>query len=285
MASKRWPVTLPFGDVTPVFGGAIVFAGPGSAVLGRVDIGPNAWIGPSAVVRADGHFVRIGREVFLGRGATVHIAHEVYPALIGDGVTAEAGAVIHACEIGDNVCLGRDVIVLDGSVIGPGAVLSAGSVVFPGTRLEGGWLYAGRPAKPVRHLSTGELVAYHAHAREAVLEAAQPETAWKTASTDLFVAATAHLSGEVVCGEGVGIWYGCRLDAGAARITIGTGSNVQDNATLACSHAGIEIGADVTIGHNAKLADCRIGPRSLIGIGATIADGVEIAEDVLLAAG
>jgi carbonic anhydrase/acetyltransferase-like protein (isoleucine patch superfamily) len=45
------------------------------------------------------------------------------------------------------------------------------------------------------------------------------------------------------------------------------------------------LGRDTTVGHNVRLADCRIGARSLIGIGCVVAPGTVIADDVLLAAG
>ena len=45
------------------------------------------------------------------------------------------------------------------------------------------------------------------------------------------------------------------------------------------------MGVDSTIGHNVTLGDCTIGPRSLIGMGAIVAPGTVVEDDVLLAAG
>ena len=288
MVADARPLVLAYDGVFPAFDGAVAFAGAGSAVLGRVHIGADAWLGPDAVIRADGHFVRIGRNFFLGRGATVHIAHELYPTIVGDDVSAEDGAVIHACEVGSRTFLGRDAIVLDASVVGEGAILSAGSVAFPRSTLRGGWLYAGRPAKAVRPLEPGELDAHHARARENA--SGEPRAGLAANGSGhigdgAFVAQTATLHGAIALGQSVGVWYGCHLDAGSARITVGAETNIQDNALLRCRGDGMTIGEAVTVGHNARIDDCLIGARSLIGIGATVAPGVEIEPDVLLAAG
>ena len=53
------------------------------------------------MIRADGHYVRAGDDLTLGHGATIHIAHDVYPTIVGNGVTVGSNAVIHACEVQD----------------------------------------------------------------------------------------------------------------------------------------------------------------------------------------
>lgn len=44
------------------------------------------------------------------------------------------------------------------------------------------------------------------------------------------------------------------------------------------------VGDDVTIGHNAILHGCTIGDRVLIGMGATVLDGVVVESDVIIGA-
>jgi len=76
------------------------------------------------------------------------------------------------------------------------------------------------------------------------------------------------------------------LDAADGEIVIGKRSNVQDNSLLRCGPGGrIALGEDSTVGHNVRLADCTIGDRSLIGIGAVVAEGTIVEDDVFLAAG
>lgn len=284
MAEYLHPLCAVYNGVSPTLKGKPAFAGEGAAVLGRATLGTGAWLGAWSVIRADGHFIWIGDDFYLGEHATVHIAHDIYPTHIGDRVTAGKGAVIHACTVGDGCVVEREAVILDGSTIGAGAVISAGSVVFPRSELEGGWLYSGCPAKPVARVTETELEGHHQRARSAKAKA-QPGPESPQSLPDCFLAPSARVVGTVKVGEGVGIWYGCQLDAGSHRILIGDGSNVQDNSTITCDMADVILGSDVTIGHNVTLADCVVEPGSLVGIGAVIAPGTVVESDVLVAAG
>jgi carbonic anhydrase/acetyltransferase-like protein (isoleucine patch superfamily) len=256
-------------------------AGAGAAVLGRAEIGSGLWLGDAAVVRADGHYVRIGDRFRLGARGTVHIAHDLYPTHIGSGVSAGAGSVIHACDVGDGTWIGRGAVVLDGSRVGAGAAIADQAVVFPRSELEGGWLYEGSPAAAVRRLDARELASMHAAWRDEEL----PVEPSEHAEDILFVAATAVLCGAISAEGGNGIWFGCLLDGGSRGIAIGTNTNVQDNSLIRSVQAPVAIGRNATIGHNVTLTDATVGDESLIGIGAVVAPGTLVEPDVLLAAG
>jgi carbonic anhydrase/acetyltransferase-like protein (isoleucine patch superfamily) len=264
--------------------------GAGAAVIGRATIGPGGWLSASSTVRADGHEVQAGRDLMLGPRATVHIAHDLYPTLIGDQVTIGENAVIHACQVGDGCVVEEGAVILDGSVVAAGAVIEAGAVVFPRTQLAGGQIYSGRPARPSRPLVTGELRERRAALRARISAASMqpPATGFDMTAVDptAFVANTATLAGRVVAAAETSIWYACVLDATDGEIVIGDRSNVQDGSVLRCQPGGrIVLGADSTIGHNVTLAECTIGDRSLIGIGSVIAAGTVVEDDVFLAAG
>jgi gamma-carbonic anhydrase len=279
-------LVMPYAGVSPAFASPPSHSGAGAAVLGRVTVGRDAWFGAGAVVRADGHYVTIGDDFRLGARGTVHIAHDVHPTHIGDGVTAGVNSIIHACDVGNRSYIGRDVVILDGSKIGEATALADGAVVFPRSSLEGGWLYAGQPAKPVRKLEPGELDALHAATRAAPDEAGAPASRLHVEATGhLFVALTARLSGRIVAGPDVGVWFGCDLDAGRHVILIGESTNIQDNTIIRCEQGSVEIGRESTIGHNVLMTDCKIGDHSLIGMGSTIAAGTQVEGDVLVAAG
>lgn len=273
-----------YNGVSPSLKGEPAFAGEGASVLGRATLGGGAWLGAWSVIRADGHHIRIGDDFHLGEHATVHIAHEVYPTYVGDRVTAGKGAVIHACTVEDGCVIEREAVILDGSYVGAGAVITAGSVVFPRSELEGGWLYSGCPAKPVARMSASELAGHHQKVRNEEAESRSGKTMTGQVP-DCFVAPSARVIGTVTAGKDVGIWYGCRLDAGAHRIVIGDGSNVQDNSTITCNTDEVIIGPDVTVGHNVTLTDCVVEHGSLVGIGALLAPGTVVESDVLVAAG
>jgi carbonic anhydrase/acetyltransferase-like protein (isoleucine patch superfamily) len=279
---------LPYLGTAPRLAGAPRHAAAGHALVGRIVLGRDAWLGAGALIRADGHHVDAGDDLSMGRGASVHIAHEVYPTLIGHRVTIGANAVVHACTVGDDNVIEEDAVILDGSVLEPGSVLDAGSVVFPRSRLAGGWLYAGRPARPVRELAPGELAARRAALR-ARNEAAAAD--WHGGDGEAavergaFVGNTAVLRGRIRAAGRSSIWYACRLDARGGEITLGERSNIQDNSVLTTTAGALRIGVDTTIGHNVALDSCTIGDRCLIGIGSRVAAGTVAEDDVFLAAG
>jgi carbonic anhydrase/acetyltransferase-like protein (isoleucine patch superfamily) len=284
--SDRAPLILPYAGTTPSFASPVIHVGEGAAVLGRATLGTDAWLGARSVIRADGHYVKIGDDFHLGAGSTVHIAHDFLPTEIGNGVTAGCNTVVHACTVGDNVYLGDDVVILDGSKVASGCALADGSIVFPRSELEGGWYYEGMPAKPVRRLEEGELETLHAKGRARSDAAPGGRTgAAETPAGTIFVAASARLSGRVLTEGDNGIWFGCDLDAGGHAIRVGRNTNIQDNSILRCDKADLVIGKDATIGHNVTMSDCTVGDRSLVGIGAVVAPGTRIGNDVLLAAG
>lgn len=101
-----------------------------------------------------------------------------------------------------------------------------------------------------------------------------------------FVAGTAVLIGKVVLDEDVGIWFGAVLRGDNETISVGRGSNIQDNAVLHTDMGfPLTIGANCTIGHRAMLHGCTIGENSLIGMGATVLNGAVIGRNCLIGAG
>ena len=101
-----------------------------------------------------------------------------------------------------------------------------------------------------------------------------------------WVAPNAAVIGKVTLAEKVGIWYSATLRAEFDPIEIGSGSNVQDSATV---HADpgypTTIGEGVTIGHNAVVHGCTIGDGCLIGMNATVLNGATIGAGSVVAAG
>ena len=101
-----------------------------------------------------------------------------------------------------------------------------------------------------------------------------------------YTAPEATLIGKVILGENASIWFGVVIRGDNDSITIGNGSNVQDNAVL---HADpgfpLTVGDNVTIGHQAMLHGCTIGDGSLIGIQAVVMNGAVIGKDCLVGAG
>ena len=101
-----------------------------------------------------------------------------------------------------------------------------------------------------------------------------------------FVAAGARVIGGVTLNEGSSVWYNAVLRADGDTITVGAGSNLQDNVSVHVD-AGrpLVIGKNVSVGHNAVVHGCTIGDGSLIGMGAVVLNGAVIGEGCLIAGG
>ena len=101
-----------------------------------------------------------------------------------------------------------------------------------------------------------------------------------------FVAETASVIGRVILGENTSVWPGAVIRADSEPITIGEGSNVQDNAVLHVDPGvPMTIGPRVTIGHQVMLHGCTVGDGSLIGIKSVVMNGAKIGRNCLVGAG
>ncbi len=154
--------TRTFEGKTPQLAEA-VFVDPSAVVIGDVTIGKHSSVWPNTTIRGDMHRIRIGARSSIQDNSILHITHagpfnpDGYPLTIGDDVTVAHSVTLHGCAIGNRVLIGMGCIVMDGAVIEDEVVLGANSLVPPGKRLEGGKLYVGSPAKPVRDLTPKEL--------------------------------------------------------------------------------------------------------------------------------
>ncbi|MEM9172064.1 MAG: gamma carbonic anhydrase family protein [Pseudomonadota bacterium] len=100
-----------------------------------------------------------------------------------------------------------------------------------------------------------------------------------------WVADNATVLGKVTLKDRASVWFGAVLRGDMERITIGERTNVQDLSVLH-TDAGfaLDVGADVTIGHQVMLHGCQIGDGALIGIGSTILNGAVIGAGSLVGA-
>lgn len=103
---------------------------------------------------------------------------------------------------------------------------------------------------------------------------------------DTWIAPDANLIGRIIIKAAASVWFCSTLRGDNEPITVGTGSNVQENCVL---HTDIgyplTIGAGCTIGHKVMLHGCTIGENALIGMGATVLNGARIGKNCLIGAG
>lgn len=101
-----------------------------------------------------------------------------------------------------------------------------------------------------------------------------------------WVAPGAHVMGRVTVANDASIWFGAVLRGDTEPLTVGEGSNVQENTVVHADPGfACTIGANVTVGHKAMLHGCTIGDGSLIGMGATVLNGVIVGRGCLIGAG
>lgn len=103
---------------------------------------------------------------------------------------------------------------------------------------------------------------------------------------DSWVAPDANVIGGVILEVGASVWFGATLRGDNEDITVGAGTNIQENSILHTDMGyPLVIGAGCTIGHKAMLHGCILGENTLIGMGATVLNGAKIGKDCLIGAG
>ena len=102
-----------------------------------------------------------------------------------------------------------------------------------------------------------------------------------------FLADNATIVGDVEIGEGCSIWFNAVLRGDVNSIRIGNGVNIQDGSVLHTLYekSTIEIGNDVSIGHNVTIHGAKICDGALVGMGSTVLDHAVIGEGAIIAAG
>ena len=101
-----------------------------------------------------------------------------------------------------------------------------------------------------------------------------------------WVAPNAHVIGNVILGNDVGIWFGSVLRGDNDVIQLGNQTNIQENTIIHVDpNTPVNIGNNCTIGHNAIIHGCKIGNNTLIGMGAIILNNAKIGNNCLVGAG
>lgn len=104
---------------------------------------------------------------------------------------------------------------------------------------------------------------------------------------DTFIAENAVVVGDVVIGDECSIWYSTVVRGDVNSIRIGNRVNIQDGSVLHTLYqkSTIEIGDDVSIGHNVIIHGAKVRDYALLGMGSIVMDDAEVGEGALVAAG
>ncbi|HXS67737.1 MAG TPA: gamma carbonic anhydrase family protein [Candidatus Polarisedimenticolia bacterium] len=151
--------------------GTGVYIARGAAVLGDVTLGDYSSVWYNAVVRGDINRVEVGHHTNIQDNAVLHLADD-FPCLVGNFVTIGHSAIVHACEVRDEVLVGMGAVILDGAVVGEQSLIGAKALVTQGMKIPAGSLVLGAPAKVVRALTPEERAGLKAWADKYVENAA-----------------------------------------------------------------------------------------------------------------
>ncbi|MGM0406409.1 MAG: gamma carbonic anhydrase family protein [Bacteroidota bacterium] len=104
---------------------------------------------------------------------------------------------------------------------------------------------------------------------------------------DCFLADNSTVVGDVIIGDNCSFWFNAVIRGDVNSIRIGNKVNIQDGAVLHCLYekSKINIGNNVSIGHNVIIHGATIHDNALIGMGAIIMDHVVVGENSIIAAG
>lgn len=147
---------LPYKGIMPKIHKS-AFIAPSASVIGDVEIGEDSSIWYNCVLRGDVNDIKIGARTNIQDGTVIHVTTDFSGTSVGDDVTVGHSAILHACRIENFGFVGMQSLVMDGAVVESFGMLAAGSLLTPGKRVPKGQLWAGRPAKYMRDLTTEEL--------------------------------------------------------------------------------------------------------------------------------
>ncbi|MBL0170634.1 MAG: gamma carbonic anhydrase family protein [Gemmatimonadaceae bacterium] len=129
-----------------------------AVVLGRVTLGDDVSVWPTAVIRGDVEPITIGARSNVQDGAVIH-ADEGVPTIVGEDCVIGHRAVVHGTVLEDGVLVGMGAVLLNRVRVGAGSIIGAGAVVTEGMQIPPGSMVLGVPAKVVRQVSADQRAA------------------------------------------------------------------------------------------------------------------------------
>jgi len=135
--------------------GKEVYIASGAVVLGDVTLGDHSSVWHNAVLRGDINRIIVGHHTNIQDTAVMHLADE-FSCNVGDYTTVGHGAILHACNVGNEVLVGMRATILDGAEIGDQCIIGAASLLPQGMQIPPGSLVWGVPGRIIRVLSAEE---------------------------------------------------------------------------------------------------------------------------------
>jgi carbonic anhydrase/acetyltransferase-like protein (isoleucine patch superfamily) len=101
------------------------------------------------------------------------------------------------------------------------------------------------------------------------------------------LAENATIVGDVIMGDQCSVWFNAVVRGDVNSIRMGNKVNIQDGAVLHCTYekTKVNLGNNVSIGHNALVHGCTVEDNVLIGMGSIVMDDCYIEANCIIAAG
>ena len=138
------------GDVRPKIA-SDAWVAPGCYIIGDVILEAKASVWFGSTLRGDNEPIVIGAGSNVQENCVLH-TDMGFPLTVGAGCTIGHKAMLHGCQIGDNVLIGMGATVLNGAVIGKNCLIGAGALITEGKMIPDGALVMGALGKVVRQL-------------------------------------------------------------------------------------------------------------------------------------
>lgn len=100
-------------------------------------------------------------------------------------------------------------------------------------------------------------------------------------------APNATIVGDVIMGNECSVWFSAVVRGDVNSIRMGNKVNIQDGAVIHCTYekTKVNLGNNVSIGHNALVHGCTVEDNVLIGMGSIVMDDCYIESNCIIAAG
>ncbi len=134
------------------------FVHPLAAVTGNVIIGKDVYVGPGAAIRGDWGGIVIEDGCNVQESCTIHMFPGVTVTL-RQGAHIGHGAIVHGANVGRNVMVGMNSVLMDEVEVGDECIIGAMTFVAAKTIIPARSLVVGNPGKIIKQVSD-EMIAW-----------------------------------------------------------------------------------------------------------------------------
>jgi carbonic anhydrase/acetyltransferase-like protein (isoleucine patch superfamily) len=138
-------VIYALGDLEPTIH-PDAYVHPDAVLIGLVELGPEASVWPSAVLRADNAPIVVGARTSIQDGTVIHVAPTM-PTLVGERCVIGHLVHLEGCTIEDRALVGSGAVVLHKAIVRTEALVGANALVPNGMEVPSRAMALGVPAK------------------------------------------------------------------------------------------------------------------------------------------